>query len=186
MPGYAPRMADVSERAGLGRPAVIAIGFAIVALLTSVAAVVVVLGRRAAPTATHATRAVSAVVVIDRDVDASEVTKLKRDIVENVRDAKGTIVGVRVKDERLRTAYGLEPRDVITAINGRALRREFDVYDAVLGISAMGSSLVYVEITRDDAPALVRWKVAGDLRTARDTTRPARGNDPFSMPRATP
>src|SRR5687767_10929725 len=111
MPSYAPTMADVQERAGLGRPAIVAIAFAIVALLTSLVAVFVVMRRSDQPVA--ATPATAGAVVIDHAPLAADVTKLKRDVVEKFGD------GVRLKDETLRTALGLEPGDVITAINGR-------------------------------------------------------------------
>lgn len=165
MPSYAPRMADVTKRAGLERPAVIAIGFAVVALLTSMIAVIVVMRRQGS--ASEVVAAPSATSVIERTVGASEVMKLKRDVVEKVLDDNAHVVGVRIKDEALRTSLGFEPSDVISAINGRALKREFDVYDAVLGMSMMDASIVYVEIVRDKQPALVRWKLDGDLRAAR-------------------
>ena len=160
MPSYAPTMADVQERSGLGRPAIVAIAFAIVALLTSLIAVFVVMRRSSeAPPAPAASK--TAALVIDHAPLAADVTKLKRDVVEKVEK------GVRLKDEGLRSALGLEPGDVITAINGRAIKREFDVYDAVLGLSMMDASIVYVEIERETQPLLVRWRVDGDLRSAR-------------------
>lgn len=152
----------------LGRPAVIAISFAVVALLTSVIAVVVVVGRDAPVVRESGT--------IDRTVDADEVSKLKRDVVEK---ADG---GVTVKDGELRKALGLEATDVITAINGRAIKREFDVYDAVLGASTMDATIVYVEISRAKQPLLVRWKLKGNLRSVRrDPPRPS--TNPFTAPR---
>lgn len=156
-------MADVTKRAGLGRPAVIAIGFAVVALLTSVIAVIVVMRREGRAPNVIATGA----SVIERTVEAREVTKLKRDVVEKVMDDTANVIGVRITDDALRTSLGFEPGDVIKAINGRALEREFDVYDAVLGMSMMDASIVYIEIVRDRQPALVRWKLEGDLRSAR-------------------
>src|SRR5215203_2458464 len=123
-------MADVPERAGLGRPAVIAIGFAVVALLTSAIAVVVVVSRKPEPAPKQA-----GTTAIDRTIDAAQVTKLKRDVVDKATDDKGSVIGVRIKEDGLRDALGLEVGDVITAIGGRAIKREFDVYDAVLGLS---------------------------------------------------
>ena len=180
MPGYARRMADVPERAGLGRPAMIAIGFAVVALLTSLVAVVVVMRRSGEPAVVA-----KAVGPIERTVDAAEVTKLKRDVVEKVVDDKGTVLGVKIKDEGLRSALGLDPGDVITAMNGRAIKREFDIYDAVLGMSMMDASIAYVEIIREKQPVLVRWKLEGDLRSARrdPIRRPPPPSNPFTAPR---
>ncbi len=182
MPGYARRMADVPKRAGLGRLAVIAIGFAVVALVTSLIAVFVVM-RRSTSVPVPVVSAKSA--RIDRTIDANEVTKLKRDVVEKAVDDQGEVVGVKIKDDPVRTALGLEPGDIITAINGRAIKREFDVYDAVLGMSMMDASIVYVEIVRDKQPALVRWKLDGDLRQARNgplRRPPTTTTNPFTAP----
>jgi len=159
--------------AELGRPAKIAIGFAIVALLTSLGAVIVVVRRSSAPSA------IKQATTIERTVAANDVTKLKRDVVEKVER------GVRLKDEALRQTLGLEPTDVITAINGRTIKREFDVYDAVLGMSMMDATIVYVEIIRDKQPMLVRWKLDGDLRSARrDTGAPPPPPPPRTPPPA--
>ena len=184
MPSYARRMTDVTKRAGLGRPAVIAIGFAVVALVTSVVAVIVVLRRPGEPAAVIDEPARG---VIDLNVEAAAVTKLKRDLVEREVDGKGDFIGIRITDEALRVSLGLEPGDVIVALNGRTLKREFDVYDAVLGMSMMDASIVYVEIMREHAPVLVRWKLAGDLRSARRDpstrrTSPPSTTSPFSNP----
>lgn len=164
MPSYAPRMADVPQRAGLGRPALIAICFAVVALVTSLIAVVVVMRRSKAP----AVVAVPKNTRVDRTIDANDVTKLKRDVVEKAVDERGDVIGVTVKDAAVRTALGLEAGDIITAINGRAIKREFDVYDAVLGMSMMDASIVYLEVLRGKEPSLVRWKLDGELRQARN------------------
>ena len=173
-------MAD-EERRGLGRPAIIAIGFAVVALLTSLAAVFVVAGRGGTP-ATVVAPVKSA--VIEKTIDAGDVTKLKRDVVEKVTDDHGTLLGVKLKDESLRAALGLEPGDIITAIGGRTIKREFDVYDAVLGMSMMDASIVYVDLLREKQPTLVRWRLDGDLRSARrDPIRPRPSpTNPFLNP----
>ena len=150
------------------RGAVIAIGAAIVALLTSLAAVIVVVSRSADATPARPATA-SATTVTERRVPADDVAKLKRDTVENVTD-KGKVIGVKVTDDKLRSSLGLAPDDVITAIAGRAIKREFDVYDAVLGMSMMDSSVVYVDLVHDNKPQLVRWQLDGDLRSARRAT----------------
>jgi type II secretory pathway component PulC len=172
MPGYDPRMADVQ----LGRPAIVAIGFAVVALLTSVVAVVVVVTRRE-PTAIAATPPPA-----ERTIDAAEILKLKRDVVAPAED-NGAFVGVKVTDDALRTRFGLEADDIVTAINGRAIKREFDVFDAILGLSTMNASIVYVEVTRKTTPILLRWKVDGDLRTARRDPSGRSAPNPFTAPR---
>lgn len=150
------------------RGAVIAIGAAIVALLTSLAAVIVVVSRSADATPARAA-GTSTTTVSERRVPADDVAKLKRDTVENVTD-KGKVIGVKVTDDKLRSSLGLAAGDVITAIAGRAIKREFDVYDAVLGMSMMDSSVVYVDLVHDGKAQLVRWQLDGDLRSARRAT----------------
>jgi hypothetical protein len=152
----------------LGRPAIIAIGFAVVALLTSAIAVIVVV-RRDAPIVHESG-------VIERAVNADDVAKLKGDVVEK---ADG---GATVKDDELRKTLGLEPADVITAINGRVIKREFDVYDAVLGASTMDATIVYVDIVRAKRPLLVRWKLEGNLRSVRRDPSPPSSSNPFTAP----
>jgi type II secretory pathway component PulC len=171
-------MADV-QRAALGRPAIIAIGFAVVALVTSLAAVFVVMKRKH-PTAAPAAVVRKAPAHDDRTIAAAEILKLKRDVVEKV-EANGTFLGVKVTDEPLRSALGLEADDIVTAINGREIEREFDVFDAVLGMSTMNASIVYVEITRGGSSRLLRWSVDGELRTARRDPTVRRPN-PYASP----
>jgi general secretion pathway protein C len=164
-------MADVPERAKLGRAAVIAIGFAVVALATSVAAVLVVTTREVAPVAVPVP---VGTVAIERAVEAAQVSKLKRDVVERATDGGGSVIGVRIKEDSLRSALGLEPGDVIAAIGGREIKREFDVYDAVLGISMMDASIIYVDVVRATQPVLLRWKLEGELRSTRRDPAPPR------------
>ncbi len=160
-------MTDVHGRAGgKGRAPAIAIGFAVVALLTSVTAVIVVASRDK-PAPAPAPEPTVSIVPLERAVTATDVAKLKRDVVEKAVDAAGATIGVKVKEDTLRTALGLGAEDVITAISGRAIKREFDVYDAVLGLSMMDTSMIYVDLLRDKKPVLVRWKVDGSLRAAR-------------------
>jgi S1-C subfamily serine protease len=101
-----------------------------------------------------------------RRVAAADVMRLRRDAVALVRDA-GRSVGVRVTDEELRKALDLGPDDVITAISGRSIEREFDVFEAIFSVRSLRASTVYVDLLRDGQPVLARWKVDGDLRTAR-------------------
>jgi type II secretory pathway component PulC len=150
---YAQKMPE------LGRPAIVAIGFAVVALLTSAIAVVVVMRRD-----------VAVVRVLDRIVDASEVTKLERTVVSKAGD------GVVVNDEALLKLLGLEPTDVMTSINGHPLKRGLDVYNAML--ASRDATIVYVEIVRGKRPLLLRWKLEGSLRLD-----PPPVPNPFTAPR---
>ena len=151
------------------RGAVIAIGAAVVALVTSLAAVIVVVSRKADATPAPKAAAADGLAVVQKRVPADEVAKLKRPAVEAVTET-GKTIGVKVVDDKLRAALGLAVDDVITAIAGRTIKREFDVYDAVLGMSLMDSSVVYVDVVRAGTPQLVRWQLDGDLRSARRAT----------------
>lgn len=152
----------------------IAIGAAVTALLTSVIAVIVVVSRGSGGTAPERTSggepapegsAVGA-PPIEQRVAAADVVKVKRETVSVVRDA-GKAIGVKIVDGEVRKSLGLETDDVITALSGRAIKREFDVYDAMSGMSQMDASVVYVDLLRGGKPLLLRWKVDGDLRAAR-------------------
>ena len=156
------------------RAATIAIGAAIVALLISVIAVFVVANRggespKAEPVA-------SASEPDAQTVPSVEVVKLGADAVETVRDA-GKVVGVKVIDDKLRKKLGLEPGDVITAISGRPVKRELDVYEAIVGLSMIDTKELFVEIVRAKQARLVRWRLEGDLRLARKPPDPPRDID---------
>lgn len=117
-------------------------------------------------------------------VEATDLTALERDSVEPA-SVNGAVIGVRVTDPDLRAALGLDVDDVITAISGRPIRRQFDIHDVIAGASLMNTSALFVELMRGDTPTLVRWDLAGDLRTARRTPsrRPA---SPFGRPPSSP
>lgn len=152
----------------------LAVGAAAVALLTSLAAVIVVVsrgGEAVAPapgsgSAGDAVAAGSPPPPAARRVAAAEVVKLSREAVALVRQA-GKVVGVKVTDDDVRQALELEPDDVITALSGRAIEREYDVHDAVFGLKRLRASTVYVELLRGGEPVLVRWQIDGDLHAAR-------------------
>jgi type II secretory pathway component PulC len=114
-----------------------------------------------------------------------DLTKLKRDVVEKAVDDRGEMIGVTVKDVDVRSALGLEDGDVITAINGRAIKREFDVYDAVIGMGTMNASYLYLEVVRGKDATLVRWKLEGDLGKAKSgpiRRPPSPTTNPFTAP----
>jgi len=168
-------MTDVHGRGTLaGAAPKIAIGAAIAALLTSGIAVIVVATRGGdAPPPERGSDAERAGSGADpgagpaaQRVAAADLVKLKRDTVTVVRDA-GRAIGVKIVDGTVRGALGLEADDVITALSGRAIKREFDIYDAMLGLSQLDASIVYVDLLRGGKPALLRWQVDGDLRAAR-------------------
>ncbi|HSK02534.1 MAG TPA: PDZ domain-containing protein [Kofleriaceae bacterium] len=170
-------MPDVHGRTnGLGGIAPkIAIGAAVAALLTSLAAVVVVTsrggGEAAAPPVTSGSGSSredreDAAAPSARRVAASDVVRLRREAVTLVRDA-GKPIGVKITDEDLRRALDVGEDDVITAIAGRAIEREYDVLDAMFALKRLRPSTIHVELLRGGRPVLVRWALDGELQTAR-------------------
>ncbi len=154
----------------------IAIIAAAAALLTSLAAVLVVTSRggggadAAAPGAAGSGSSredgAGAAAPSARRVAASDVARLRREVLALVRDA-GKVLGVKITDEDVRRALDVGEDDVITAIAGRAIEREYDVLDAMFALKRLRPSTIYVELLRDGKPVLVRWSVDGDLQAAR-------------------
>jgi S1-C subfamily serine protease len=164
----------MAEQRLSGRTPVIAVSLAAVALVTVLIAVIVVATRGGGTAAAAKPVDVEDLGPIKHRVAATEVVRLDRDTLEATTDASG-VSGVKVTDAALRVELGLGPTDVITAISGRAIKRQFDVYDALLGASMMNATALYVELIRDGKPVLVRWELDGDLRTARTgSKRPPR------------
>ncbi|HEY5938493.1 MAG TPA: type II secretion system protein GspC [Kofleriaceae bacterium] len=155
------------------RAAAIAIGAAIVALAISVIAVFVVANRGGEATKVEPVAASEAEA---QTVPAVEVVKLAADAVEVVREA-GKVIGVKVLDDKLRKKLGLEPGDVITAVSGRPVKRELDVYESIVGLSMIDTKELFVEIVRNKQARLVRWRLEGDLRLARKPPDPPRDLD---------
>ncbi len=134
----------------------VAVGTALVALAMAIVATVVVMRRshRHSP---------SAPLAIEVHIPATEIVELRGGVVT----AAASGIGVTVTDRALRTALGLQDNDIITAISGRTIRREFDVYDAVLGVAQLGATAMYVEIQREGGTQLLHWTIDGDLNKAR-------------------
>ena len=143
---------------------IVAVGAALVALVFTGVAVVVVLTRGESSSA--ASESPAAMQVADRDVQAADVVRLRRDVVELVME-NGTAKGVKIRDAVLARSLGLEPDDVITAISGIAMTRELAAYDAVFKLGLMNPTTVYVEVARNKRPLLVRWKLDSDVSKAR-------------------
>jgi S1-C subfamily serine protease len=154
----------MSETNASRKMRLVAVGAALLALVLTLVAVIVVLTRNGEQ-ATAGTKA-SALTLSEHDVQASDVAKLKRDSVEIIIE-KGATKGLRIKDASFATTLGLADGDVLTAISGKPLTRESDVSDAMSRISLMNPTTLYVEITRKDKPVLLRWRLDGNLREAR-------------------
>lgn len=142
----------------------VAVGAALVALVFTGVAVVVVLTRGSASGAASAPP--PAMQVTDRDVHAADVVRLRRDVVELVME-NGTAKGVKVRDAALARALGLDADDVITSISGIPMTRELAAYDAVFKLGVVSPQTIYVEVTRKSHPLLVRWRLDGDVGSAR-------------------
>lgn len=164
-----------------GRTPVIAVSLAVVALVTVVIAVIVVAARDDRPASAPLPARIEDRGPLEHRVTAANVVRLDRDTLEATTDASG-VAGVKVTDAELRTDLGLEPADVITAISGRPVKRQFDVYDALLGASTMNATALYVDLIREGRPVLLRWQLDGDLRTARTSSKKSRTNVFPSLP----
>jgi len=174
----------MAEQLG-GRTPVIAVGLAVVAVITVAIAVIVTATRGESEPAHVAPPPIAERGPLKHRVQATDVIKMDRDTLSPTTHANGTL-GVKVTDVELRTTLALEPTDVITAISGRPIKRQFDVYDALLGASMMNATALYVELIRDDKPVLVHWELDGDLRAARSGSRKSRGGGLFPSSPAFP
>ncbi|MBL9014993.1 MAG: hypothetical protein JNL83_12495 [Myxococcales bacterium] len=146
----------------------IAVGMAVLAVVLSAIATVVVIARDpGAEAAAEPARPTPAA----RQVEATDLVALERDSIEPASQ-NGAVIGVRVTDPDLRHVLGLDVDDVVTAISGRPVRRQFDIHDVIAGASLMNTNALFVELMRGDEPVLVRWDLAGDLRTARRALPP--------------
>lgn len=149
------------------RAPAIAIGTATVALVMATIALVVVVTRTPKSPESGAT-------AFETTVSAADVVKLGRDSLEIARD-EGGVVGVKVVDEKLRSALGLQLDDVIAAIAGRPVNTERDISNLVRGLTVLDPAMLYVDLVRDGEPVLLRWKLDDNLRTMRrndQTSRP--------------
>jgi S1-C subfamily serine protease len=146
---------------------IIAIGLAVTAVVLAIVATIVVVKRGGpAPEGIAATESSPSWAPETRKVSALDVAELERDGVSPVSE-QGQVIGVKVTDPSVRNLLGLAPTDVVTGISGRPIRRQFDIYDALVGASMMNATALFVEIVHDGKPLLVRWELDGDLRAAR-------------------
>jgi S1-C subfamily serine protease len=123
----------------------VALGLAIAALGLSAAAAIVVIGHgRAAPAQ-----------LVDRDVAEADLAQLG-----SFHQVEPAHPGVTLTDPKLAATLGLAAGDVITAIDGVPVARDFDVHEAI----GRGASTVYVETARG---VLVRWHVASSGQMAK-------------------
>src|SRR5262249_48096313 len=127
----------------------IAVGFAVLALLTTAVAVVVTW------------RTDRSALSRSRHVSASDLMKLKPGAIAQ---AEG---GIRVTDAALAGALGLSPDDTVTAISGRSVAKMHELYGVLRELAVLRPSSLFIDLIRDREPVLERWEVDGDLDTAR-------------------
>ncbi|HEY5921356.1 MAG TPA: type II secretion system protein GspC [Kofleriaceae bacterium] len=180
--------------AGARKMRLVAVGAALVALVFTLIAVIVVLTRDGEPPKPSTQESPLTDVV----VKSTDVVRL-RNGVELVVE-QGTTKGVRIKDAELAKLLGLAEGDVITAVSGKPMTQEKDAGDVIVRLSLMSATTMYVEVLRKAKPndkatdkvassevtTLVRWKLDGDLRQARygTSTSGLLGN-PFGSPPST-
>jgi S1-C subfamily serine protease len=145
---------------------VVAVGAALLALVFTLVAVIVVLTRDNVQ-AQPVVKAVSP--VSDHVVRASDVVRLQGTEVEIVF-AQDAPKGMRVKDPAFASTLGLQAGDVITAISGKSLLRDTDANELLSKLGLLNPTTLYVEVVRGDETTMVRWKLDGDLREARRST----------------
>jgi type II secretory pathway component PulC len=162
---------------------VIALGFAGVAMVVAIAAVIMVVRRDDTRSDAHGSAQTPAEKLTEHTVAASEVVKLQRDAVELVVE-NGTVKGVKLKDDALAKTLGLEPGDVIASISGRTIARDMDLYDVMFNVSMMNATTLYVEVLRGGEPLLVRWRLDGSLKEARYANRGSPLSSLYSSPPA--
>lgn len=148
---------------GPRRLRVIAVGAAVLAMVFALVAVIVVVSRGDEPAKPAAK--IEPAPLRDHDVRAADVVRLRYETEAVVET--GEAKGLRIKDAALAQSLGLEAGDVITAISGKPVTSEGGARDAVLKLSLMDATMLYVEVTRAGAPTLLRWRLDGDLREAR-------------------
>jgi S1-C subfamily serine protease len=136
----------------------IAVGFAAIAVLTTAAAVIVA----------WRTDRRTAALSPTRHVSASELVKLAPGAIAQ---ADG---GILVTDAALRSALGLSPGDVITAISGRSVARIHELSGLLRELAILRPRSLFVDVIRDREPVLERWELDGDLDTARRADLAAR------------
>ncbi|MBA3538131.1 MAG: hypothetical protein H0T79_00745 [Deltaproteobacteria bacterium] len=156
----------------------VAVGASLVAVAMAGIATVVVIKRSASVVSDTAVAGSGAAIVtaatpgldVSVPVAATDFVKLRREVVTAVT-TRGDTIGVRVTDPELRKQLGLLDGDVITALSGRALKREWDVIDAISGTTMLDPRTIFVEVSRQNTPVLVRWAIQGDLRAAQRAAR---------------
>jgi general secretion pathway protein C len=129
----------------------IAFGFAALALMIAVVAVVV----------RWRTDHLRAAAPASRHVSANAVVKLKPGAIAQ---ADG---GIQVSDTALAASLGLAPGDAITAISGRPVARVHELSGALRDLAVLQPRSLFVELIRDREPVTERWDLDGDLDIAR-------------------
>src|SRR5215213_6835002 len=131
----------------------VAVGAALVAMVFTLIAVIVVLVRDGGQSQPGA-KADDLKPFADHNVQATDVVRLQRNEVEVVVE-QGVTKGLRITDATLAKSLGLEVGDIITALSGKPLTREQDASDVIMKLSLMNATTLYAEVTRKDKPLLL-------------------------------
>lgn len=132
----------------------IAVGFAVIAMLTALLAVVIVVARRA----DHAQQEPRSPA--SRHVSARDVVSLAAETVEQAGE------GIHVIDGALGKALGLSREDTIIAISGRRVTDVAQLRAMLRDLGALAPGSLFVDLIRDRQPVLERWELDGDLAAA--------------------
>jgi hypothetical protein len=138
----------------------ISMGFATAALVVAVGSIVVVAKR---DTRHVVELPVMTTVPQDREVATKDLLLLQRPEHATVDHD-----GVRVIDAALAQRLGLPPGEVITAISGHAIHRDFDLHGVLIDASMSHANVLYIELERDELQALVRWRLDRSLSESSD------------------
>jgi hypothetical protein len=138
----------------------ISMGFATAALVVAIGSIVVVAQR-------ETRRVVELPVMTTVPQDREIATK---DLLLMQRPEHATIDhdGVRVIDAALSQRLGLPPGELLTAISGRQIHRDFDLHEVLIDASLAHANMLYVELERDELHALVRWRLDRSLSESSD------------------
>jgi hypothetical protein len=142
----------------------LALGLAIAATVLAASAVVIVARRE--PPKVAVEMPVLGTVPQDREVTAKDVMLLRKPQMTSIDHE-----GAHVIDAGLGTRLGLAPGETITSLSGRQIHRDDDLREALLHEAFARANVLYVELSRDEVTALVRWRLDNSLNSDREAMK---------------